>query len=249
MPPDARRGRRIFIGDIQGCRDELERLLEKLRFDPGSDALEPVGDFVNRGPDSLGTLRLMRSLQAGGVLGNHDLHLLAARRGERPLKPGDTLAPVLAAPDCEELLSWLRARPFIRTWPGLILVHAGVSPAWIDPVKELDGLDPEARHPNIDLVTRLRWCDEQGNMPAPEADPPLTHGYRPWHEHVEGRFKETIVFGHWSRPGLLNRPGFRGLDSGCVWGGRLTAWIADDDTWVSVPASRQYAPFSQTSGS
>ena len=235
--------RRIFIGDIQGCRDELERLLEVLRFDPATDALEPVGDFVNRGPDSLGTLRLLKSLGAGGVLGNHDLHLLAARRGERQMKPADTLTEVLKAPDCDELLAWLRARPFIKTWPGIFLVHAGLSPAWTDPVAELSGLDPEIRHPNIDVATRLRWCDEQGRLPKPETDPPQGPGYRPWHEHVEGRFKETIVFGHWARPGLVRRKGLRGLDTGCVWGGRLTAWIAEDDTFASVPAARQCSPF------
>jgi bis(5'-nucleosyl)-tetraphosphatase (symmetrical) len=235
--------RRIFIGDIQGCRDELERLLALLRFDPARDALEPVGDFVNRGPDSLGTLRLLKSLGAGGVLGNHDLHLLAARRGERRLKPGDTLTQVLEAPDREELLGWLRARPFIKAWPGIFLVHAGLSPAWTDPVAELSGLDPEGRHPSIDIATRLRWCDERGRVPNPEADPPLTPGFRPWHEVLEGRFKETIVFGHWARPGLVKRPGFRGLDTGCVWGGRLTAWIAEDDAFASVPAARPYASF------
>ena len=235
--------RRIFIGDIQGCRDELERLLAVLRFDPARDTLEPVGDFVNRGPDSLGTLRLLKSLGAGGVLGNHDLHLLAARRGERKQKPGDTLSELLAAPDCDDLLAWLRKRPFIKTWPGIILVHAGLSPAWTDPVKELAGLDPEVRHPNIDVATRLRWCDEQGRMPKPETDPPMSAGYRPWHEHMTGRFKETIVFGHWARPGLVRREGFRGLDTGCVWGGRLTAWIAEDDTFASVAAARQYSPF------
>ena len=235
--------RRIFIGDIQGCREELERLLAALRFDPARDALEPVGDFVNRGPDSLGTLRLLKSLGAGGVLGNHDLHLLAARRGERQMKPADTLTQVLEAHDCEELLAWLRERPFIKTWPGIILVHAGLSPAWTNPVKELSGLNPEVRHPNIDVATRLRWCDEKGRMPKPETDPPLSPGYRPWHEHLQGRFTETIVFGHWARPGLVKRPGFRGLDSGCVWGGRLTAWVAEDDTFTSVAAARQYSPF------
>jgi bis(5'-nucleosyl)-tetraphosphatase (symmetrical) len=235
--------RRIFIGDIQGCRDELERLLAVLKFDTSRDTLEPVGDFVNRGPDSLGTLRLLKSLGVGGVLGNHDLHLLAARRGERAMKPTDTLTDVLAAPDGDELLAWLRARPFIKTWPGIILVHAGLSPGWRDPVAELSGLNPELRHPNIDIATRIRWCDAQGRMPNPETDPPLTPGFRPWREHLEGRFKETIVFGHWARPGLVKRPGFRGLDTGCVWGGRLTAWIAEDDSFASVPAARPYSPF------
>ena len=233
--------RQIFVGDIQGCREELERLLEVLKFDPSRDALEPVGDFVNRGPDSLGTLRLLKSLGAGGVLGNHDLHLLAARRGERTLKPTDTLTQVLEAPDCSELLAWLREKPFIKAWPGLLLVHAGLSPAWKDPVAELSGLDPAVRHPNIDIVTRIRWCNEKGEMPVPEADPPRVPGYRPWHEILAGRFEETIVFGHWARPGLVKRPGFRGLDSGCVWGGRLTAWISGDDSFVSVPAARPYS--------
>ena len=235
--------RRIFVGDIQGCREEVERLLDLLRFDPAQDSLEPVGDFVNRGPDSLGTLRLMKSLDAGGVLGNHDLHLLAARRGERRLKPSDTLNSVLEAPDCDDLLAWLRAKPFIKAWPGIILVHAGLSPVWTDPVVELSGLDPEKRHPNIDIATRMRWCTEAGVMPDPETDPPAGPGFKPWYEHPLGPFKETVVFGHWARPGLVNRPGFRGLDTGCVWGGRLTAWIAEDDTFASVAAARPYCPF------
>src|SRR6185436_7418802 len=119
--------RRIFIGDIQGCREELERLLDLLKFDPAQDALEPVGDFVNRGPDSLGTLRLLKSAGAGGVLGNHDLHLLAARRGARVLRSSDSLTDVLEAPDCDELLASLRERPFIKRRPDVILVHAGLS--------------------------------------------------------------------------------------------------------------------------
>ncbi len=217
-------------------------MLERLRFDPARDVLEPVGDLVNRGPDSVGTLRLLKSLDAGGVLGNHDLHLLAARRGDRMLKPSDTLKSVLKAADCEELLAWLRARPFIKTWPDVILVHAGLNPAWINPAAALSGLDPEVAHPRIDMATRLRWCDKRGEVPASEDDPPAEPGFRPWFEHLEGRFRETIVFGHWARLGLVRRQGFRGLDSGCVWGGRLTAWIAEDDSTVSVAAARAYAP-------
>ncbi len=234
--------RRIFVGDIQGCREELERLLALLKFDSAQDVLEPVGDFVNRGPDSLGALRLLKALRAGGVLGNHDLHLLAARRGARILKATDSLTQVLEAPDCDALLAWLRAKPFIKTWPDLMLVHAGLSPAWADPVAALEGLNPEIPHPNIDIATRVRWCDERGVRPRGDEDPPVEPGFKPWHEHLSGRFKETIVFGHWARPGLVKRPGFRGLDTGCVWGGRLTAWIAEDDSFVSVPAAREYAP-------
>lgn len=236
-------GRRIFIGDIQGCREELEALLELARYDPVKDALEPVGDLVNRGPDSLGTLRLLKSLGAGGVLGNHDLHLLSARRGERTLKSSDTLGRVLKASDCDDLLAWLKARPFIKAWPDVILVHAGLSPAWINPAVALANLDPEVPHPRIDIATRLRWCDARGETPSSDADPPDEPGFRPWFEHLKGRFRETIVFGHWARLGLVNRIGFRGLDTGCVWGGRLTAWIPETDSLLSVPAARAYARY------
>lgn len=233
--------RRIFVGDIQGCREELDRLLALLNFDSSRDALEPVGDVVNRGPDSLGTLRLLKSVNAGGVLGNHDLHLLAARHGTRILKSTDTLRDVLDAPDCEELLTWLRARPFIKRWEDIILVHAGLNAAWDDPMTTLSGLDPERPHPNIDIATRIRWTDEGCTLPLCDTDPPTDPSFKPWFEHLAGRFKETIVFGHWARLGLVKKPGFRGLDTGCVWGHRLTAWIAEDDSFVSVPAARAYS--------
>jgi bis(5'-nucleosyl)-tetraphosphatase (symmetrical) len=234
--------RRIFIGDIQGCLEELERLLALLNFDPAGDSLEPVGDLVNRGPDSLGVLRLLKSMNAGGVLGNHDLHLLATSRGARKQRRGDTLSAILEAPDREDLLVWLRAKPFVKTWPGLILVHAGLHPAWTDPLAAFEHLEPETSHPNIEFATRVRWCTPEGVRPDPDDDPPKAPGYRPWHEQGPGR-DETIVFGHWARPGLVKRNGLRGLDTGCVWGGRLTAWIAEEDSFVSVPATRAYSPF------
>ncbi|MGB0931610.1 MAG: metallophosphoesterase, partial [Chitinophagales bacterium] len=113
--------RRIFIGDIQGCRVELERLLERVNFDPAADQLHPVGDLVNRGPDSLGCLRLLRDLKAGGVLGNHDLHLLQRHAGKRGAKPGDTLDEVLAAPDADELCLWLAKKPFALDFQDILL--------------------------------------------------------------------------------------------------------------------------------
>jgi bis(5'-nucleosyl)-tetraphosphatase (symmetrical) len=232
--------RRIFIGDIQGCLEELERLLALLKFDTARDALEPVGDLVNRGPDSLGVLRLLKSMNAGGVLGNHDLHLLATSRGARKQRRGDTLSEILEAHDREDLLVWLRAKPFVKTWPGLILVHAGLHPTWTDPLAAFAGLETEALHPNIEFATRVRWCTPEGIRPDPDDDPPKVSGYRPWHEH-RPCLGETIVFGHWARPGLVKTSNLRGLDTGCVWGGRLTAWIAGEDQFVSVAAARAYS--------
>lgn len=235
--------RRIFIGDIQGCLEELERLLETVRFDPARDILEPVGDLVNRGPDSLGVLRLLRRLGAGGVLGNHDLHLLAVARGDRQARPGDTLGAVLGAEDRDALLAWVTAKPFCKAWPDVMLVHAGISPAWARPEAILTAPERSAREAAIAFATRVRWCDAEGLTPTPEADPPADPRFRPWDERVEGRFAETIVFGHWARRGLVWRKGFRGLDTGCVWGGRLSAWIAEEDRLVSVPAVKAWAAF------
>jgi bis(5'-nucleosyl)-tetraphosphatase (symmetrical) len=239
--------RRIFIGDIQGCRDELERLLEELRFDPAADELHPVGDLVNRGPDSVGCLRLLSAVKAGGVLGNHDLHLLHAAAGTRELRDGDTIGDVLAAGDRDELLAWLAARPFVRAFDDVVLVHAGFSPAWDDPVGRLRGsesmgsmrsLDPLEPGADARFAVKVRMCDADGRMGRRDDDT-----LQPWHElfdraRIGGR---TVVFGHWASQGLLVRDGFRGLDSGCVWGKQLSAWIAEEDRVVQVQAARAYA--------
>jgi len=125
------------IGDVQGCHDELARLLETVRFDPAHDEAWFVGDLVNRGPRSLETLRLVKSLGRAAVvtLGNHDLHLLAYAAGNSSRRPEPTLRPVLEAPDRGELVDWLRARPLLHYRPDLntLMVHAGVAPAW-DPL-------------------------------------------------------------------------------------------------------------------
>jgi bis(5'-nucleosyl)-tetraphosphatase (symmetrical) len=235
--------RRIFLGDVQGCRVELERLLELVRFDPARDVLHPVGDLVNRGPDSLGVLRLLHSLGALSVLGNHDLHLLQVAAGTRALRAGDTLADVLAAPEREELLAWLARQPFLRVFPDVLLVHAGLSPAWSDPARVLAGIDPLAPTSDATFAVRVRWCDAAGRLPRTEdADPGPP--FRPWHAFYDARLHagRTLVFGHWAAQGLVVREHLRGLDTGCVWGGKLSAWIAEEDRVLQVDAAHAYAP-------
>lgn len=122
------------IGDVQGCMDDLWRLLERIRFEPMHDTLWFAGDLVNRGPDSLAVLRFVRDLgpSALTVLGNHDLHLLAVACGATTLRSGDTLDDILAAPDRDELMHWLRRQPLLHHDAGrsITLVHAGVPPQW-----------------------------------------------------------------------------------------------------------------------
>ena len=123
------------IGDLQGCLEPLQRLLETCGFSRRADRLWFVGDMVNRGPDSLGVLRFIRDLgdQAVCVLGNHDLHLLVAAGGHSPLHSGDTFQDVLDAPDREPLLEWLRHRSLFHVEDGWAMVHAGLMPQWTVP--------------------------------------------------------------------------------------------------------------------
>lgn len=123
------------IGDIQGCRKQFESLLEKIKFDPVSDRLWIAGDMVNRGPDSLGTLRLLYSLREyiNVVLGNHDLHMLAAAYNQGFGGSKDTFKQVIEADDSDALLNWLRMQPLLQESDDFVMCHAGIHPRWTLP--------------------------------------------------------------------------------------------------------------------
>lgn len=120
------------IGDVHGCFETLQRLLRRIQYDQREDRLWFVGDLVNRGPRSLDVLRwaVEEEERIVVVLGNHDLHLLGLNWGVSPLKRRDTLDHLLAAPDRDDLLEWLRRRPLFHRENGCALVHAGLFPAW-----------------------------------------------------------------------------------------------------------------------
>lgn len=239
---------RIFVGDVQGCADELEDLLEALPYDPARIDLWFVGDLVNRGPASARVLRRVIALGAGSVLGNHDLHLLAVAAGTRSPRDQDTFDDVLDAPDRESLLRWLRTRPLVKEWDDLVLVHAGLSPAWEDPRAVAAPLERSIARgripwddPDLRFLTSVRHCDEAGRRPTDDKAPPS--GFAPWDVHYRGA--RRVVFGHWASRGRFRSGRVRGLDSGCVWGGRLTAWNAETDEFLSVPARAAYRQLSE----
>ena len=167
------------IGDIQGCFKQLQGLLAKIHFDPVQDNLWLVGDLVNRGPQSLETLRVLKSLgdRAKIVLGNHDLHLLAVHYGVRECYPDDTISDILNAPDREELIEWLRQQPLVYYSAPYVMVHAGFCPSWtlsealtlgqevsdqlkgpeiVAFLKEMYGNEPDSWSPDLHGLTRLR---------------------------------------------------------------------------------------------
>ena len=260
-----------LIGDVQGCDSALQRLLNEISFSPSRDSLYFLGDLVNRGPDSAGVLRRLMGYGAAAqcVLGNHDLHLLAVAHGVRKPHRKDTLNGILDAPDRPALLDWLKAQrmAILERLQGheILMVHAGVQPAWTasqtialasevesvlrspalgDFLHEMYGDEPPRWHDSltgtarlrviVNALTRLRFCDASGNMEfdSKEGAGATPSGYMPWFE-VPGRQTAniTVAFGHWSTLGWLNRSDVLSLDTGCVWGGCLSALrLSGDNT-------------------
>lgn len=237
----------------------MQELLEIIDKESPEAKLLFAGDLVNRGPNSLDALRQVKNLEtkAVTVLGNHDLHLLAVAAGIQHMKPGDSIQPILDAPDRDELIEWLRHRPMAYTGDNCLLVHAGVLPQWdLNRTMELahevemvlrgpdwkaflkemygnlpnkwdDSLTGTARlRCIVNGLTRLRFCKADGEMEFASkmgmSEAPA--GYMPWFDVPDRKTENvTVVFGHWSTLGLVLRDNLVSLDTGCVWGGRLTA--------------------------
>lgn len=254
------------IGDLQGCYDATQRLLEAIRFDPAHDRLWFCGDLVNRGGQSLETLRLVHSLRDNShvVLGNHDLSLLAIgeRREEEQRKVNPDLQRIVLAEDRDTLLGWLRRQELVHVNRelGWMMVHAGLSPQWTTQQAERHAREVEEKlqgpqfqrllknmygdkpawHPKlagmdryraiINIMTRLRYCSPRGRIAFEDKGAPGTQpvGLYPWYE-VPGRVERDlkVVCGHWSTLGLFIGHGVHAIDTGAVWGGKLTALQLD----------------------
>ncbi|SDQ94838.1 Bis(5'nucleosyl)-tetraphosphatase, ApaH [Pseudoxanthomonas sp. CF125] len=269
------------IGDLQGCYDATQRLLERLRFDPAVDKLWFCGDLVNRGGQSLETLRLVHSLRANSVvvLGNHDLSLLAIgeRTPDEQRKVNADLQRVVLADDRDELLTWLRKQELahVDRELGWMMIHAGLAPKWTTALAEKHAREVEKQlhgdgyrklfrnmygdKPNwspqlggydraraiINVLTRMRYCTPRGRMAIEEKGGPGTQaqGLYPWYE-VPGRAQRDlkIVCGHWSTLGLMIGHGVHAIDTGAVWGGKLTALQLDTDELRLVQVAGRDVP-------
>lgn len=261
-----------IIGDIHGCFQELQQLLDLIRFDPQRDHLGFTGDLVNRGPNSLEVLRFIKGLPSPKVvLGNHDLYLLMIGFGLVDYRGPHTLHAILEAPDKLELLDWLRQQPLVIYFQSFdtILVHAGVPPQWQltdlidrsdeihhqlsgDSFKELlakaEGDEPLAWDDQvsgldrfryiINALTRMRFCRADGTLDLTHktAHSPEPELLRPWFEWYQQQHQ--VLFGHWAALEGRSNPRCVALDTGCVWGGKLTAYRLEDGRRFQVDGFR-----------
>jgi bis(5'-nucleosyl)-tetraphosphatase (symmetrical) len=243
---------RWVVGDVQGCARELDDLLQWVRFDPDRDELWSLGDLVNRGPDSLASLELWRDVGGRGVLGNHDVYTLLAHARRRTRK-ADTLDTLFRAAHCDALLSRLREQPLLVHLAGdenvrpVWIVHAGLHPQWNDltevarRVNAAPHDDDRLEQRDVKFATTVRCCSEDGERcsasgPPENCAPP----FKPWDDFYRGR--ERVVHGHWAARGAYRGPRTMGLDSGCVYGGALSAWCQEEDRVVQVPSRDRGGP-------
>lgn len=267
-----------IIGDLQGCHASLRALIDELGFSRKRDQLIFVGDLVNRGPGSEACLREVRTLVEAGcartVLGNHDLHLLAAAAGVRVPNADDTLQGILNAPDRDALLDWLAHQPLMLQLGDDVVAHAGIHPDWDLPTAaacareveaELSGRtrevflarmygneptrwheckDPQERQRfTVNAFTRMRFvaqADHALMLKAKGSAEVPPKGATPWFIPTSQRpATSRVFFGHWSTLGKLAWPQYSvyGLDTGCIWNGRLSAMNPESGEVVSVPAA------------
>jgi len=269
------------IGDLQGCFDPLKRLLDYIGFTPDNDRLWFVGDLVNRGPQSLEILRFVKGLGASAVtvLGNHDLHLVMQSAGFGKASKEDTLEPILAASDRDELLDWLRSLPLFHVAGDWGMVHAGLLPGWdvakaqalsdevsaaltapnyVDFLANMWGSEPDAWRDDltgwdrlrvvVNAMTRMRFVTPEGRMEfrAPGAKGPPERGPAgcvPWFDAPNRQSADhAILCGHWSALGFRQTDKLLALDTGCLWGGSLTAVRLEDRRVYQMPCGQLAKP-------
>ncbi len=207
--------RTLYIGDVHGCADELEKIVDAFGFVRGKDTLYQTGDIINKGPDML---RALKFIQQNGILtvrGNHEEHLIRMMTTPQCDWTEKQCARFARLPleDWEYILAEVQNWPLWRDTPHALLVHAGLEPG----KTRLEDMDPK-------VILSIRYWNDI-----------------PWFDQVT--WNKPVVFGHWAKMGFVDRrPHFIGLDSGCVYGKKLTAWCPEEDKFYVVPAAREYSP-------
>ncbi len=216
--------RRLIVGDIHGCADELAELLFRFRFMPGYDRLFSVGDVIGKGPKAREALELLHQFGARIVRGNHEEHLLKGA-SLPPSRRTERHARYLAAlgKDRDLWIDRIAAWPLYIEEPDLLIVHAGLEPE----VASLADMRPKV------LQTIRTWDGYGDHLDRQGEDPP-------WFECVSPA--KTVVFGHWAERGLVDLPRFKGLDTGCVYGRELTAWCPEEKRFHHIGARKPYVP-------
>jgi bis(5'-nucleosyl)-tetraphosphatase (symmetrical) len=266
------------IGDIQGCFEAFKELLVAIAYNPARDRLWLAGDLVNRGENSIATLRwcMANDDRIVAILGNHDLHLLAVAEGFVPPHRNDTLDEILDAPDRAEVLDWLRRRPMLHREDNWLMVHAGLLPEWSpdqaealareletalrgpgyrDFLARMYGNEPRHWNPALagqdrlrlvaNVMTRIRFLHRDGGLEFQHKGTPADAPAElvPWYDMPERRSANVkVLFGHWSTLGLLARDDVFSLDTGCLWGGQLSAIRLEDSRLFQVGCHARRQP-------
>ena len=216
--------RRLFIGDLHACADELAELLQTFKFTTDSDVLYSVGDVVGKGPKPRETLTLLKQSGARIVLGNHDAFCLNAANTLQPDRTEFQNLYLTSLGEDKERAAWLAEMaswPLYIEEPDIILVHAGLEPGV-----------PKLSEMRRKTLFTIRTWDGKGDDLKSESNPP-------WFDCVTPG--KIVVFGHWAKRGLVDLPMFKGLDTGCVYGRKLTGWCPEENRFYHVPARKAYA--------
>lgn len=275
------------IGDLHGCYDEFQSLLEKIDFDDHRDEVYLTGDIIGRGPKPLETLKFIIQYQNSFhcVLGNHDLNFLAVTQGQRQARPKDNLEPLLHSDDLDEFIHFFCQLPLIKFCKDkrFAICHAGIHPLWdLSLAKKLskeittllsDNLRrtlllrnmyrdyPAAFNPEykgmvrwryiINVFTRMRLINKNLELDyghsSSSIEEAASEGLEPWFNFlpplVRHKKNYRLVFGHWAAlNGKCQRDDVIALDTGCVWGGKLSAWNADLSKIESVDSIGHLTP-------
>lgn len=209
--------RTIIVGDVHGCLDELKTLLKNAQFDPTKDRLIFLGDLINKGPDSVGVVTFVKDNAFECIMGNHELGFLKSLEDPAYFNKGFKKFYEDLGDQRDEVILWLKKLPLFIEGKDFICIHGGLEP------------NVSLKNQKKEVATRIRTWGQKLNE----------EGATPWYEFYKE--EKLIVYGHWAAQGLLVRDNTIGLDSGCVWGGALSALLLPQREIIQVKAFEQYS--------